>query len=520
MKKIYNLNYIKFIITYSVIFLISLFLFYDHEPGIDQIRHISWSQDIINSSYFFDFNKTSFDELKQQNESFLVNFLKPGYSDVGHLFNLFPIIIFVCLGYLFDNQILIFNLVSITFYIGSIFFAQKIYEILFHKIFKNIHIIIFLILIFSSYYFLHAPLGVHNISLFFNLLVIHCILKNHKNWSNKKIFLLISFVTLAIYSHKINTVLIIPFVFFYFLFNRNYFFLIKYILLQFSVLLPITIIIYLFPETLVSTKEFAQIDISFYHYLRNFLALFKNIFLTVGIIPLFLFPLGIYYMIKNNDKSFILLLYIFIYIFFYIFINSFSVYFVRTNLYINHIVLIIGLFGTISLLEAKIKRIDLIIFIILSFQFVLNFNNVYSLHSKNSYGVFEMYYKNNGRIKDSIHKIDENILKKNEIIFLDNKVQDYYKIYNENYFYKTNINHVTLKNLNHDKKKLSDKFNNTLDNIVIISLTNDEYEVMDNIKIYSKFENSNCKYVLKNLETFLDVGSGGENLELKKIFCD
>ena len=67
LKKIYNLNYIKFIITYSVIFLISLFLFYDHEPGIDQIRHISWSQDIINSSYFFDFNKTSFDELKQQN---------------------------------------------------------------------------------------------------------------------------------------------------------------------------------------------------------------------------------------------------------------------------------------------------------------------------------------------------------------------------------------------------------------------------------------------------------------------
>ena len=224
MKKIYNLNYIKFIITYSVIFLISLFLFYDHEPGIDQIRHISWSQDIINSSYFFDFNKTSFDELKQQNESFLVNFLKPGYSDVGHLFNLFPIIIFVCLGYLFDYQILIFNLVSITFYIGSIFFAQKIYEILFHKIFKNIHIIIFLILIFSSYYFLYAPLGVHNISLFFNLVVIHCILKNHNNWSNKKIFLLISFVTFAIYSHKINTVLIIPFVFFYFLFNRNYFF--------------------------------------------------------------------------------------------------------------------------------------------------------------------------------------------------------------------------------------------------------------------------------------------------------
>ena len=43
---------------------------------------------------------------------------------------------------------------------------------------------------------------------------------------------------------------------------------------------------------------------------------------------------------------------------------------------------------------------------------------------------------------------------------------------------------------------------------------------MDNIKIYSKFENSNCKYVLKNLETFSDVGSGGENLELKKIFCD
>ena len=520
MKKIYNLNHIRFIITYSVIFSISLFLFYDHEPGVDQIRHISWAQDILNSSYFFDLNKISLDELKQQNGSFLVNFLKPGYSDIGHLFNVVPIIILVTFGYLFDNQILIFNLISISFYIGNIYFTQKIYESFFHKILKKSHFIIFLVFIFSSYYFLYAPLGVHNISLFFNLLVIHFIFNNHNNWSNKKIFYLILFVTFAIYSHKINTVLIIPFIFFYFLFYKNFFILLKYILLQFLVLLPIIFIVYLFPETLVSTKEFAQIDISFYHYLRNFFLLFKNVFLTIGIIPLIFFTLGIYYMIKNNDNSFIFLLYIFVYVFFYIFINSFSVYFIRTNLYINYIILLLGLFGTLSLLEKKIKKINLIIFIILITHFILNFINIYLLYSQYNYGIFEKYYMNNGNIKKSINLIDKEIIKENKIIFLDNKVQDYFKIYNVDDSYKKNLHYQPLKNLNHDEQKITREFNNTLDNIIIISLTNDDKEVLKNLKIYSKFEDKNCNYTLKNFKSFANVGPRGENLELNKVFCN
>ena len=102
-------------------------------------------------------------------------------------------------------------------------------------------------------------------------------------------------------------------------------------------------------------------------------------------------------MIKNNDNSFIFLLYIFVYVFFYIFINSFSVYFIRTNLYINYIILLLGLFGTLSLLEKKIKKINLIIFIILITHFILNFINIYLLYSQYNYGIFEKYYMNNGK---------------------------------------------------------------------------------------------------------------------------
>ena len=149
-------------------------------------------------------------------------------------------------------------------------------------------------------------------------------------------------------------------------------------------------------------------------------------------------------MIKNNDNSFIFLLYIFVYVFFYIFINSFSVYFIRTNLYINYIILLLGLFGTLSLLEKKIKKINLIIFIILITHFILNFIYIYLLYSQYNYGIFEKYYMNNGNIKKSINLIDKEIIKENKIIFLDNKVQDYFKIYNVDDSYNKNLYYQPL----------------------------------------------------------------------------
>ena len=151
MKKIYNLNHIKIVLVYLIIFSSTLIIFHNHEPGVDQIRHISWSQDLVNSSYFFDTTKISLEEIKNLNSSFLINLLKPAYSDLGHLFNLFPIIILSIFSYIFKNSVFIFNLISITFFIGNFYLIKIIYEKFFHKIFDNISIISFFALKYILY---------------------------------------------------------------------------------------------------------------------------------------------------------------------------------------------------------------------------------------------------------------------------------------------------------------------------------------------------------------------------------
>lgn len=355
MKKIYNQNHIKIILFYFIIFSFTLIIFYNHEPSVDQIRHMSWIKDLINSSNFFEINIIDLKEVKNLNSNFFVNLFKPAYSDLGHLFNIFPILILSIISYIIKDIVIIFNFISIVSYVGNLYLAYIIYEKFFTKISDKISTITFFILIFSSYYFFYAPLGIHNISLFFYLLVIYYLKDYDGNWSNNKLYFLILITTLGIYSHKINIILIIPSVFIYFFINKNFKFLFKFTLIQLGLLLPILIIIYFIPETLLSTKKFAQINVSLLGYLNNFLTWFKNLYLTIGLIPIIFFIAGIYF-IKKKNNSLIMLIFVFVHIFCYIFINSFSLYFIRTNLYINYLILLISFYGFVSLLKLKKKN--------------------------------------------------------------------------------------------------------------------------------------------------------------------
>ena len=521
MKKIYNLNHIKIFLLYLILFSCTLIIFYDHEPGIDQIRHMSWSQDLINSSFFLDTTKLSLEQIKNLNSSIFVNLFKPAYSDLGHLFNLFPIIILSIFIYLFENIVFIFNLISVTFFVGNLYLAHAIYEKFFTKINNNISLILFFALIFSSYYFFYAPLGIHNISLFFNLLVIYYLKDNDNKWSNNKLFFLIIIITLGIYSHKINLVLLIPSVFFYFFINKNFKILFKYSFIQLFLLTPIFIIIYFFPETLISTKKFAQIDISLFNYLNNFFMWFKNLYLTIGLVPIIFFLIGLYF-IKKKKNSSIILIFIFTHIFFYIFINSFSLFYIRTNLYINYLVLLIGFYGFISLLEIKKKKVTFIIVIFLTIHTFLNSNNFYQFFLEGNYSIYNKYYTNNGKIQKSLKNIEKYFSENSEIIFLDNKVQDYFKIYKADKFYKDNIFRKPLKNLINDKNSINKIFNTqvSIQDIIMVSLTNDILEGQRYIALISKLNDTNCNYKLEKIKFFENIGPNKENLELNKVICN
>ena len=54
----FNLNTVykyDLIIFFLIVFIFSGFSFYNIEPGIDQIRHISWTESLIDSKYFINF---------------------------------------------------------------------------------------------------------------------------------------------------------------------------------------------------------------------------------------------------------------------------------------------------------------------------------------------------------------------------------------------------------------------------------------------------------------------------------
>ncbi|MDC3162463.1 hypothetical protein OA670_02475, partial [Candidatus Pelagibacter sp.] len=63
-----------------IIFSFSLFRFYDLEPSIDQIRHISWALDLINSKGFFgiDLINLNLEDLKYKN-TFIINLFGSAY---------------------------------------------------------------------------------------------------------------------------------------------------------------------------------------------------------------------------------------------------------------------------------------------------------------------------------------------------------------------------------------------------------------------------------------------------------
>ena len=118
-----------------IIFSFSFFRFYDLEPSIDQIRHISWALDLINSKGFFGIDLINFDfeELKNKN-TFIINLFGSAYSDIGHIFNIVPILILSIILKLNFDPILSFNLLSISFYVFNLFLVLKLIRVISLKI--------------------------------------------------------------------------------------------------------------------------------------------------------------------------------------------------------------------------------------------------------------------------------------------------------------------------------------------------------------------------------------------------
>ena len=218
------------------------------------------------------------------------------------------------------------------------------------------------------------------------------------------------YLLLGIFSHKVNA-LIIPILISYF-FEKDYKNLIKYIISIGVIFLPIILIIIFYPEVINSTRKFSQLsnEISLF---QKFILWFQNIFYTVGYITFSFFCYGLIIFSKKKYSIFIYL--IFIHLFLYLLIDSFSNYYLRTNLYIVHTILIFSFYGFLQTLKIK-KLISLISFFV--FQEIL-FLIFTQLLRKNLY--IKIYIKNFSYIMSIIIKYLQVLKKLMRIFFLKRK---------------------------------------------------------------------------------------------------
>ena len=518
-------------LIFLTIFLITFSLFYDLEPGIDQIRHISWAQSLSDSDHLIDFNlfKSSSTFFIKDENGFLFNLLKTGYTDIGHLFNLFPILLLYILNLTFFSPIIIFNFISIFFFTLNTFIAfllfNKIYKDSLFKFSNKVINLLLLLSLIPSYLFYYSSLGVHNISLFFYLLSVFIIYDFNESTYRYKFPLLILISTLGIYSHKINLIFIPCLITYYFLSHRDYMTVFKYILLKFIIILPIIVIFFLAPDSITSTKKFADFDFSFGTLLGNHLNWLINLNKTLGPILIFFLIFGIWDLKKNFKKNRLILMIILIHLICYIFITTFSVYYVRTNLYITHIVIILSFAGFLKLHKNNSVKIKYIL--MFSYFAHLLWNTLPIVDFKERIFLnkdLNSYFLNNKKIKTSINEISEMIGAKNKIIYFDDRVKDYFLIYQKDLYKNNSLNINTIRNLSsnkiavgeYDLSKLKDN------NLLLISLEyNHDIIEQAMFRTKKKYEQklNNCTIFLENIYVKKSVEFRNQSIFLDKIKC-
>ena len=520
----FRTNYLIAIAYSSLIFILSLYNFISIEPGIDQIRYISWAKSLNESEYFVNFKYIdNYYLFFFDTKSFFINLFKTCYSDIGNIFNLFPVILLFIVNFLGFSNVETFNTISIIFFSFSIYLTIIIFLEFFQKNSNNVNFpflyIFFLAFLFNFYTFTFSPLGIHNICVFFLLLTFLNILKFE---NNKKYFLyLIISSLLGIFSHKIGPTIIIPMVTFFFLIKKNFKKLFQYNLIISIILSPIFLAILLIPSTIEATIYFAEFQPSILIYIKNFFNWFYNIFKTLGPLILILFLIGICRLIKDYKKKYLFAIVLIIHITLSIFINTFTTYYIRTSLYITPFIIILAIFG-LEFIWNKYENIFLktittiLILINLSYNIFIIIDKKFA--DTNNFEIYRTFYKYNGKLSESLNEILP-IIAKEKILFNSNTSEDYFRIYQNQTYILNRPQIKPLRNIKNTDKKYLENFKH--ERYYLLTISSDEISAkQDFLNLKKKkilFEKCNLddKQIFKKDK----IITGGYNFYVHLIHC-
>ncbi len=539
-------NYIIVFLYLVLICFLEINFFLNNISGIDQIRHLAWVHLLRDADHFLPKNFFyNYKLIFGDNNGFVFELLRYSYKDVGHTLNIIPILITYFFSFIFGLGPNLLKIVSIIFSNLSVYLSLLIcFKLCNLNINKNkVFTILFFLLFSVNHIYLFSSLGVHNISLFFFLLVIFYFISNKSFEDYYKNLILSFLIGIACYSHKINALILPLGIFFYLIFSQENFSVKKrsILFLCFNlaiILFPVSILLMFSDNTISDNIYYAEFNNDFRENILNSFKWFKIILKNIGIINFLIFLFGFTYFIflSKNEKIKKINSLIFLHLLFSIFLNGFLNYEIRTTLYLTFMSLIIS-FCFINKLINKNHKFKNIFFFFLLISFVQQLTYVVNKDTIKKYrpDFYNLYFYNLNNtklssVKNIIKDIDK-IVDKNKIIFYTNLSEDIFNIYSEKI-----IKEIKFKNLKPVKNLIYYQENNKLDtylnkinytkiipnSMYLFSIIEESKEDIvfnfNKLNKYKLFENE-CRITQKPILEKKIYISGQRKIVLNKINC-
>ena len=225
--KLFLNDHLIFSLFIILFFFQTLVIFKEFEPRFDQVRHMAWIIELHNADHFINLNKIF--NLQRDHNGFLFQLFRMSVEPGGYhayYFQMFSVLVNYLVYFFYNGDVIsLYNFTSVLFSTLSILISYligiyllKIQSIKYSKLLFQID---FILIFFSYYKFYFSPLGHHNISVFFFLLIIYLIFLIIDADIKYKYFYIGLCFSFGIFFHLVLTLFLFPAIFFYILIENK-----------------------------------------------------------------------------------------------------------------------------------------------------------------------------------------------------------------------------------------------------------------------------------------------------------
>ena len=192
-----------------------------------------------------------------------------------------------------------------------------------------------------------------------------------------------------------------------------------------------------------------------------------------------------------------------------------------------HILIILSFLGFLRLIDVKIKFFKYLTLILFCVHLLWNLIPILNIQDKKflNNDIYINYFYNNGKIVKSLNKINLLIKKDNKLIFFDDRIKDYFYVYQEEKYYKNSLEINTISNILNSNNELSEnKINYLLHNkIILLSMADNHKNLKLKILEFNKKNkilSKNCRLNLRNIYKEKNIEFRNQTIFVDELNCE